>query len=133
LAEVDLNPKKSKQTFKAIASYDNTFITSNEVTFTNQSTDYLVEQFSDINSKFKVQLVRPRYESLNEKVPSENLFGGSFIADDSISEFFVFDERGHAIENPDGIPYDSVTYYAFLMMRSDDSEEEANYSIVQYN
>ena len=132
LDHVELWGKLTTTTFKAVITYNGTYITSNEIVFTNKSNAALADILNELNSRFKLQLIRPIHNAVHEEVPSGNPFGTKHIADDNVSEFYVFDERGHAVDNEEGIPYYQVPYYAILMMR-DPEDENDEYEIMQYD
>ena len=131
LDNVELWGKKETTTFKAVITYNGKFITSNEIVFRNRSNAALADLVNDLNSRFKLQLVRPIHNAINEVAP-DPVFGGKHIADDNVSEFYVFDERGHVIENEEGEKYSNIPYYAILLMKDPDKEDDV-YTIMQYD
>jgi hydroxymethylpyrimidine pyrophosphatase-like HAD family hydrolase len=129
LNNVELWGKRETTTFKAVITYNGTFITSNEIVFKNKSNAALADLINEFNQRFKLQLIRPIHNAVHETVESGSVFGTKHIADDNVSEFFVFDERGNALENEEGIPYYQVPYYAVLLMK-DPEKEDATYEIL---
>lgn len=123
---------KSKEKYMAIVSFDGTFEKSEALTFTNIiDVDSLNEALA-ANKNYIFKFYRPATEA--EKAlhagNEDNVFaygsknGDWLIEDDTIGNFFVYDENNRVLKNEDEIRYSDIEYYAILHLLTRETNKE---------
>lgn len=113
--KVDLDVQKAKEQFKALIIFsDDTFQTAEPLVFTNIDTTVETAALDALNEiTFKVL----------KRIPADNEDGYKIVEEDSLSEFFVYDENNHAIKNSYNETISSVWYYIQIWARNNDTGE----------
>lgn len=122
---------KSKEKYMAIVSFSGTFEKSEALTFTNiVDVDSLNEALA-ANKNYIFKFYRPATAAERELHAGneENVFaygsvnGDWLIEDDTIGNFFVYDENNRVLKNEDEIRFSDIEYYAILHLLTRDTND----------
>lgn len=125
------NIAKSKEKYMAIVSFSGTFEKSEALTFTNiVDVDSLNEALA-ANKNYIFKFYRPATAAERELHAGneENVFaygsvnGDWLIEDDTIGNFFVYDENNRVLKNEDEIRFSDIEYYAILYLLTRDTND----------
>lgn len=105
----DIN--KSRARYKAVVHYDGNYITSDIITFNNAvDVEGLAEDLAR-NDKYIL-----RISTFKEDPNNKGQY--TLVPDDSLGNFFVYDENNNVLANDDAIPFSKVEYYLEVWVKS---------------
>lgn len=105
--EITPNTERTKDRYKAVVHYDGTYITSNVLIFTN---------YFDIDAQ-KAELARNDKIVLRCAIVKDN----ELVVDDTIGDFYVFDENNNILVNDDDVLFSDVKYFVEPWIKVEDS------------
>ena len=110
--EVTPSPDKSKEKYKAVILANNTPYRSDILEFINLDTTVAD---SDFDGLYQVVF------RFLKGVPSNDGTQMNIVQDDSIGNFFVYDENNNVIVNDDGVQYSQIPYYVQIWVRNNET------------
>lgn len=125
---------KNKERYKAIIHHTRTYTTSNIVTFENVRDVESMQEILAANSEMVFRFLRPATAiELAEYADREDspIVYGSLIEDDSVTNFYVYDENNRTLKNSDEAWFSDLKYYVQIQIKVRDVDEEGN-EVIQY-